>query len=110
MFSDNKMNKELLGKEPFVKDVELKTTITFLDKNGEEHKVDTTITRDSVHTMIHPYTKGKYGEKDDDKWDNGKAIEMVFFNVSDLISGLKDYVSWYENKIKVDFDDKHLPL
>ena len=82
MFSDNELNKKVLGKEPYVKDVELKTTITFLDKHGEEHKVDTTITKDSVHTMIHPYTKGKYGEKDDDKWDNGKAIEMVFFNVS----------------------------
>ena len=104
MFSDNELNKKLLGKEPFVKDVELKTTITFLDKNGEEHKVDTTITRDSVHTMVSPYRK-KYGED-----INKDKVEMVLFNISDLISGLKDYVSWYEDKVKVDFDDKHLPL
>ena len=55
MFSDNELNKKVLNIEPYVKDVELKTTITFLDKHGEEHKVDTTITKDSIHTMIHPY-------------------------------------------------------
>tara|TARA_A100001201_G_scaffold25134_4_gene28321 strand:- start:810 stop:1139 length:330 start_codon:yes stop_codon:yes gene_type:complete len=106
MFSDNELNRKVLGKEPYVKDVELKTTITFLDKNGEEHKVDTTITNDSVHTMIHPYTKGKYGEKDDDKWDNGKAIEMVFFNVSDLISSLQDTIKWVENKAQERLDNQ----
>ena len=56
--------------------------------------------------MIHPYTKGKYGEKDDDKWDNGKAIEMVFFNVSDLISNLQDTIKWVEDKAQERLDNE----
>ena len=107
MFSDNKLNKELLGKEPFVQDVELKATITFLDKHGEEHKVDTTITKDSNTRMVFPYIKGMYGDKDKDV---DKAIEMVLFNVSDLISNLQDTIKWVEDKAKERFDDKHLPL